>query len=84
MPHAVVREVPDVERIGEIIQICQFIRNFEFSGLFRHLNTSKSRLPVDINRHVLNIYTGVPSATEAVMSRKAALANCRMFYGWSS
>jgi hypothetical protein len=34
MLHAMMREMPDVERIGEIIEICQLIGNFELSGFF--------------------------------------------------
>jgi hypothetical protein len=54
-----VREMPDVERIGEIVQIRQLIRNLELPGLLGHRNTSKADLPVDINRHEYNSYTGV-------------------------
>ena len=86
MLHAVMREMPDVERIGEIIEISQLVRNLEFSGLFRHRNTSKAYLLVDSKRHQYNIYTGVQDATnfgtEAVMNHKAALPHPRIFYGW--
>jgi hypothetical protein len=37
----------------------QFVGNLEFSGVFGHLNTSKTYLPVDSNRHAYNNYTGV-------------------------
>jgi hypothetical protein len=47
MLHAMMREMPDIERIGEIIEIGQFVRNLEFARLFGHHNTNKARLPVD-------------------------------------
>jgi hypothetical protein len=59
MLHAMMGEMPDVERIGEIVEICQFVRNLEFSGLFRHFDTSKAYLLVDGNRHWYRIFTGV-------------------------
>ena len=59
MLHAVMREMPDIERIGEIIEMGQFVGNLEFSGLFGHLNTSKTDLLVDSKRHQYNTYTGV-------------------------
>ena len=40
MLNAVMGEMPDIERIGEIIEIGQFIRNLELFGLFGHFNTS--------------------------------------------
>jgi hypothetical protein len=52
-------EMPGVERIGEIVEICQLVGNQEFSGLFRHFDTSKAYLTVDGNRHWYNIVTGV-------------------------
>ena len=60
MLHAVMGEMPDIERIGEIIEICQFVRNFElFAILSTSANTSKTYLPVDSKRHLYNDYTGV-------------------------
>src|SRR6266478_3431180 len=59
MLHAMMREMPDIERIGEIIEICQFIGNLEFFGLFRHFNTSKALLSVDSKRHRYSLFTGV-------------------------
>src|SRR6266478_3107024 len=86
MLHAMMREMPDIERIGEIIEICQFIGNLEFFGLFRHFNTSKALLSVDSKRHRYSLFTGVPPTldfkTEAVMSSEAALPHPRIFYGW--
>jgi hypothetical protein len=32
----VMREVPDIERIGEIIEMGQFVGNLEFSRVFGH------------------------------------------------
>jgi hypothetical protein len=37
----------------------QFVGNLEFSGVFGHLNTSKTDLLVDSNRHVYNNNNGV-------------------------
>ena len=37
MLHAVMREASDIERIGEIIEMGQFVGNLEFSGVFGHL-----------------------------------------------
>jgi hypothetical protein len=51
--------MPDIERIGEIIKKGQLVRNLEFSGIFGHLNTSKTDLLVDSKRHVYNDYDGV-------------------------
>src|SRR5207248_858482 len=53
------REMPDVERVGEIVEIGQFVGNLELSGQLRHFNTSKAYLPVDIKRHRYNVYTRV-------------------------
>jgi hypothetical protein len=39
--HAVMAEMADVERVGEIIEIGQLVRNLEFSRPF-DINTSKS------------------------------------------
>src|SRR6266852_8240136 len=59
MLHAMMREMPDIERIGEIIEICQLIGNLELSGVFGHWNTSKAFLLVDSKRHKYSIFTGV-------------------------
>jgi hypothetical protein len=60
MLHAMMREMPDVERIGEIIEIRQFVRNLELLGGFGHLDTSKTYLLVDSKWHQYNLITGVP------------------------
>ena len=38
MLHAVMHEVPDIERIGEIVEIGQRVRNLELSRFFRHFS----------------------------------------------
>src|SRR5712672_1861094 len=60
MLHAMMRELPDIERIGEIIEICQLVGNLEFSGVFGHLNTTKAYLLVDGKRHWYIVFAGVP------------------------
>ena len=60
MLHAMMREMPDIERIGEIIEMGQFVGNLEFSEtLWTSVNTSKTYLLVDSKRHLYNNYTGV-------------------------
>jgi hypothetical protein len=59
MLHAMMREMPDVERIGEIIEIRQLVRNLELFRGFGHLDTSKACLPVDSKCHQYSGYTGV-------------------------
>jgi hypothetical protein len=39
MLHAVMDEMPDIERIGEIVEICQCVWNLELPREFGHLNT---------------------------------------------
>src|ERR1700704_4245389 len=60
MLHAMMREMPDIERIGEIIEICQLVGNLEFSGVFGHWNTTKTHLLVDSKRHRYRVFAGVP------------------------
>jgi hypothetical protein len=69
------REMPDIERIGEIIEICQLVGNFELSGLFGHRNTTKAHLLVDSNRHHNNINTGVRQAFDPPPDYKRRIDN---------
>jgi hypothetical protein len=75
MLHAMMREMPDVQRIGEIIEICQLIGNLEFSGVFGHWNTTKSHLLVDSKRHRLNVNSGVDQALDPPPDCKSRIDN---------
>src|SRR5882724_10789652 len=59
MRDAAMGEMPDIQRVGEIVEIGQLVRNLEFSRLQRHWNTTKTRLLVDSKRHEYNVYDGV-------------------------
>jgi hypothetical protein len=51
--------MPDIERVGKIVEIGQLVRNLEFLRLFRHWNTGKAYLPVDNKRHKYSSFTCV-------------------------
>src|SRR5882724_4897668 len=75
MLHAMMREMPDIERIGEIIEICQLVWNLELSGVFGHRNTNKARLLVDSKRHRYNVNTGVDQAYDPPPDHKRRIDN---------
>jgi hypothetical protein len=64
MRHAMMNEVTKIERVGEIVQMGQFVRDLEFSrfsghGTSERCNTSKAVLAVDSKRHRYSVNGGV-------------------------
>src|SRR5258708_24168042 len=85
MLHAMMREMPDIERIGEIIEICQLVGNFELFGVFGHWNTTKAHLLVDSKRHHNNVNTGVYQAFDPPPDHKRRIDNGdREWIPWSA
>ena len=83
MLHAVMREMPDVERIGEIIEICQFVRNLEFPRFFDIETPVNHIYPLTARNtslvYILASNTITNTQTEATREPSGRIVQCPIF-----